>query len=406
MPTRPSLRLRRWANYALSGLGLFLSLGLYLGLSVGLGTFKTLGIGYALWALLLTCAVAFLAAVRHRRPLLYTVLALIAVGLAFIPLPLVSVWWVLPLFAYHAGKHLQKTQRILVLMVSLFYALLMGWGFALIMLFESEYGAADLAQLWILTGTICLTVTALTWMLGTTSRLRALRQQELEERAQRLEFEREQERSLAAVDERSRIAREMHDIVAHSLSVIVMQAEGGRYAAAASGELSAATSTLEQIAQVSREALAQTRGVLGLLRSSAETELAPLPTLNDLPQLVELARASGLEVEFAGITGVPSRPLAAGVQLAAYRVVQEALTNVRKHASGAPVSVTCSYSKSGVTVEVINEAPPALSQTLPGAGKGLQGMQERVTLYHGELTAAPLFTGGFQVKAFFPYSDN
>lgn len=399
-------RLRRWANYALSGLGFVFAMSAFVSIVFGINEVNDHGVAFGIWAFVLAMTSVILVAVRHRSPLLTTILALVLIALSFVPVEYFATWWILPIFSYHAGKHLLKVQRNIVLAFSLLFAFFMGRGFAALMLGTSAYTPGEFGQLWFLDATICVVTTALTWTWGTTSRLRILRQQELEERATRLEFEREQERSLAAVDERSRIAREMHDIVAHSLSVIVMQADGARYAASASGDINTATQALEQIGQVSREALAQTRGVLGLLRSSDETELAPLPTLDDLPQLIEIARASGVEVTFSDVTGTPHRPLAAGVQLAAYRVVQEALTNARKHATGAQAVVTCVYDRAGVTVEVVNEAPPALAQAMPGAGKGLQGMRERVALYHGELVAAPLFTGGFQVKAFFPYSDN
>lgn len=400
-----SLIIRRWANYLLAAFGLLFGLGSFLSFAFGMNYLEEFGIAYILWLLLLTLSTAILVAFRHRHPMTITVLALLSIGLSFIPLPFVATWWALPIISYHAGKHLQRFQRNAVLAVATLFALLMGYGFALLMLGESSYTSIDFAQLWTFNTALCVVVIVLAWTWGTTSRLRLLRQQELEERAQRLEQEREQERSLAAVDERSRIAREMHDIVAHSLSVIVTQSDGARYATLASQDVNIATQALEQIGQVSREALAQTRGVLGLLRSSSETELAPLPDLESLGDLVEIARASGLDVNFSGVEGAPARPVSAGVQLAAYRVVQEALTNIRKHATGARSSVTCIYDKEGVTIEVVNEAPPTLVVPLPGAGKGLQGMSERVALYHGELIAAPLFTGGFQVKAFFPYSD-
>lgn len=398
--------LHRLVTYLLAGIGLLFGIATWGSLNFSLGYTDVYGVAYALWSGLLTLLVPVALVLRYRWMRRSVWLILAAIVLSFIPAQLISTWWALPIVAYHAGKHFQKHERVAVLILGVLLAFCMGGGFALLMLGESEYNGVDLASLWTLDAGLCVTVTVLTWTWGTSSRLRILRQQELEERAARLEFEREQERSLAAVDERSRIAREMHDIVAHSLSVIVMQADGARYSASANGNLDTATQALEQIGQVSREALAQTRGVLGLLRSSAETELAPLPTLDDLPQLIEIARSSGVEVIFPGVTGTPHRPLAAGVQLAAYRVVQEALTNVRKHATGAPATVTCAYDRAGITVEVVNEAPPVLPQAMPGAGKGLQGMIERVALYHGELIAAPLFTGGFQVKAFFPYSDN
>ncbi|WP_188358797.1 sensor histidine kinase [Rothia aerolata] len=398
--------LHRWLNGLVALAGLLCGLLAWGSFTFGMGYAKSAGIAYLLWTLLLTLLVPVLVLLRHRSPVTALTVSFLAIACSLLPFPLPSTWWALPLFTYHAGKHFQKLPRTVVLGAGLLLAFGMGRGFALLMLGTSDYTRSNMVQLWMLNSALCMVFTALTWTWGTTSRLQKLRHQELIERAERLEFEREQERTLAAVDERSRIAREMHDIVAHSLSVIVMQADGARYALAAGQDPAQAADALEQISGVSRDALAQTRGVLGLLRSSSETELTPLPTLADLPALVELARASGLEVRFSGVEGSPALGLASGVQLAAYRVVQEALTNVRKHAAGAATEVSCVFNKQGLTVEVVNEAPEIAASPLPGAGKGLQGMQERVALYHGELLAAPLFTGGFQVKAFFPYSEN
>ncbi|MGO1321049.1 MAG: sensor histidine kinase, partial [Galactobacter sp.] len=162
-------------------------------------------------------------------------------------------------------------------------------------------------------------------------RARRLTQQALADRAERLEAEQEQERALAAADERRRIAREMHDVVAHSLSVVIAQADGARYAAAADPEV--APKTLGTIASTAREALKEMRSLLGVLRT-ADDEAAPktpAPDLSAVPQLVENVRASGLSLQFHRI-GQPRRKLPAGAELAAYRAVQEALTNVLKHA--------------------------------------------------------------------------
>ncbi|UKA48337.1 histidine kinase [Arthrobacter sp. FW305-123] len=242
------------------------------------------------------------------------------------------------------------------------------------------------------------------WTLGDLTRVRRLQLQALEDRTRRLEVEQMQERKLAAADERSHIAREMHDIVAHSLSVIITQADGARYAAATRPEL--ATEALATIAATGRDSLGEMRRLLGVLRSDDDSPTRPQPRLSDLDELLLGFRAATLQVSFDQ-SGVPRRPLPAGAELTAYRIIQEALTNVMKHAGpNATAGVTLTWQARGLQLDIIDDGRGAAADPpTPGGGNGLPGMGERVSLYDGSLTAGPVQGGGFRVSAFIPYSE-
>ncbi|QSZ49229.1 histidine kinase [Paenarthrobacter sp. OM7] len=242
------------------------------------------------------------------------------------------------------------------------------------------------------------------WTLGDLTRVRRLQLQALEDRTRRLEVEHVQERKLAAADERSHIAREMHDIVAHSLSVIITQADGARYAAAAKPEL--ATEALATIAATGRDSLGEMRRLLGVLRSDDDSPTRPQPRLSDLDELLLGFRAATLQVAFEQ-SGVPRRALPAGAELTAYRIIQEALTNVMKHAGPkAAAGVTLTWQARGLQLDIVDDGRGAAADPpAPGGGNGLLGMGERVSLYDGSLTAGPKQGGGFRVSAFIPYSE-
>ena len=235
------------------------------------------------------------------------------------------------------------------------------------------------------------------WALGTLGRTRRAYVDALVERGERLEHEAAQRAELAARDERSRIAREMHDVVAHGLSVIVVQADGARYASAKDPQ--AAGSALETISATGREALAEMRNMLGLLRSEAVGDLRPQPGLSDLAFLFDDARAAGMDVE----TSLPHDPpeVPDGVALTAYRVVQEALTNVRKHAGpGARVELSVVVGDE-VRIDVADDGRGA-GAAVDGGGLGLVGMRERVTVHGGTLEAGPRPGGGYLLSARIP----
>ncbi|EMY36032.1 histidine kinase [Arthrobacter crystallopoietes BAB-32] len=242
------------------------------------------------------------------------------------------------------------------------------------------------------------------WTFGDLARTRRLAVQALQDRARRLEIERQQERDLAAADERSHIAREMHDIVAHSLSVIITQADGARYASAQDPAI--AGQTLATIAETGRTSLREMRRLLGVLRGDEVASTRPLPGLADVETLVETVRRSGLEVEHEWV-GQPRRPLPAGAELTGYRVVQEALTNVLKHAGpDATVTVRLEWSGRGLDLAIIDDGRGAAADpSTAGSGQGIAGMAERLALYDGTVEAGPKSGGGFRVLAFIPYTE-
>jgi signal transduction histidine kinase len=243
--------------------------------------------------------------------------------------------------------------------------------------------------------TISAIVTA-AWALGFAAQQRERYVASLVARAEQAERMAEREIELAARDERSRIAREMHDVVAHGLSVMVVQADGARYAAAKDPDV--AVGTLETISTTGREALTEMRRLLGLLRDG-DTGVAPQPGLDDVRHLVAEARAAGTRVDADLPTTSPEVP--DGVGLAAYRIVQESLTNVRKHAGpGATVALRVSVDRA-VEVEVRDDGRGAAAGS-DGRGLGLTGMRERAAVHGGTLEAGPAPGGGFAVSARLP----
>lgn len=202
------------------------------------------------------------------------------------------------------------------------------------------------------------------WTSGDLTRTKRLREQALADRAHRLEIEAQHERELAASDERAHIAREMHDIVAHSLSVIITQADGARYAAAANPEI--APETLATIAATGRASLQEMRRLLGVLRGGGEASTRPLPGLSDLDELLLGIRAAGLPVDYS-VTGDARRQLPPGAELTAYRVVQEGLTNVMKHAGPkVTASVNLGWNARGLEVTVRDDGRGATAALFSG----------------------------------------
>ena len=367
---------------------------------------------------------------RYRFPYgsIYVVIAALCLTLVT-PFPdslVITCYPPVSLAAYHTGRHWTRRAR--------FRALILGWVGALAVTVQASlsflYHWEDIpARIFIslMLGVLCGSIFTVFWFLGDSRRMRELRSEEFKERARRLEYEQEQERRLAAQDERTRIAREMHDIVAHSLSSIISQADGARYAAASArtaraqqaeqsgqaqqqSEPDIAEQTLELIADTARDSLTQMRSLLGLLRTDEATAYAPVPTLSDVPALVEQSRRAGLPVTFTGITGTMARTLPQGAELAAYRTVQEALTNVLKHSPGAATTVTIHWGKDGLQLRVENDpvsstAAQHTPRPVPGSGNGLRGMSERIALYHGTLTYGLQPDGGWLVEAALPYRD-
>lgn len=366
---------------------------------------------------------------RYRFPYgsIYVVIAALCLTLLS-PFPdslAVTCYPPVTLAAYHIGRHWTRRAR--------FRGLILGWVGALAVTVQASlsflYHWDDIpARIFIslMLGVLCGSIFTVFWFLGDSRRMRELRSEEFEERARRLEYEQEQERRLAAQDERTRIAREMHDIVAHSLSSIISQADGARYAAASArtaraqqaeqpgqaqqSEPDIAEQTLELIADTARDSLTQMRSLLGLLRTDEATTYAPVPALSDVPALVEQSRRAGLPVTFTGITGTMARTLPQGAELAAYRTVQEALTNALKHSPGAATTVTIHWGEDGLQLRVQNDPVSSavaqhIARPVPGSGNGLRGMSERIALYHGTLTYGLQPDGGWLVEAALPYRD-
>src|SRR4051794_14724444 len=239
------------------------------------------------------------------------------------------------------------------------------------------------------------------WGLGNAFREHGRRESELEARTVVLEREREEKVRVAAAEERVRIARELHDVVAHSVSVMVVQIGGAR--GVVDSDPDTARDTLRAAEQTGRQALAEMRRMLGILRADDDGEgLAPQPGLEHMDTLIDQAREAGLPVE-VHTEGHPHL-LSPGVDLAAYRMVQEALTNAVKHAGPARAEVVLRFAADELEIEVRDDGrgrPPRRRAGLD-PGHGLVGMNERVALYGGGLTTGPRAGGGFAVLARLP----
>jgi signal transduction histidine kinase len=232
------------------------------------------------------------------------------------------------------------------------------------------------------------------WLIGDSVRSRRAYTQALEERAARLEHERETEAARAVAQEQARIARELHDVIAHSISVIVVQAAAARDVFTSRPDRAA--EALASIEATGRRSLAELRRLLGAVRG--DTAFAPQPGLDRLDELAEQVRAAGVEVAIT-VEG-RQRALPAALDLSAYRVVQEALTNTLKHANASRADVALRYSPDELDVEIRDDGAGAGDGD--GAGSGLIGMRERVGIFGGSMTAGPSPGGGFEVCARFP----
>ena len=236
------------------------------------------------------------------------------------------------------------------------------------------------------------------WFAGRIVRSRSRLTAELHEVTVQASEAREGEAARAVAEERRRIAREMHDVVAHSVSMMVVQAGGARRIL--DRDPARAVAAAELIERTGREALAEMRTLLGVLHAGEQAAYAPQPTLQELDKLVERIRGAGVSVA-ATVEG-ERRELPAGVDLAAYRVVQEALTNVVKHGGGAPTDVHVHYRADAVEVRIADRGSGTFDARLGSGGHGLVGMRERVRMYGGELHAGRRDGGGFEVSVRLP----
>ena len=236
------------------------------------------------------------------------------------------------------------------------------------------------------------------WALGAYAQTRRRYVRELRERAAAAEREREQLARIAVHEERASIARELHDIVAHSVSVMLVGVRGARDVLRSAPER--AEETLARVERSGEQSLAELRRILALLREPEQTaEAHPQPSLAELNELVASYREAGLPVRLELIGEPP--PLPGGVELSVYRIVQEALTNTLKHADPSNVTVTLAFRDARLELEVVDDGTP----TTPGSattGQGIIGMRERIALLGGELQTGPREGGGFRVAAQLP----
>jgi signal transduction histidine kinase len=247
-----------------------------------------------------------------------------------------------------------------------------------------------------------LAVFAIAWVLGDNIRTRRAYLAELEARAARLEREREERDQRAVADERARIARELHDVIAHNVSVMVVQASAGEELFDSDPEQ--ARESLSAVASTGRAALAELRRLLGVIRAEEERETgpayAPQPGIEYLDDLVRQVRETGLTVELS-VLGEP-RALPEGIGLCAYRIVQEALTNTLKHAEASEAKINVRYVQDALELRVLDDGRGAPASNGEDSGHGLIGMRERVALFGGELSARPVPDHGYEVRARIP----
>jgi len=239
------------------------------------------------------------------------------------------------------------------------------------------------------------------WAAGRAIRARRLLIEQLARTTEELRVSREAHARDAVVAERTRIARELHDVIAHSVGVMVVQAGAAEQMIPLSPER--ATTAAQSVQECGRQALTDLRRLLGVLRPDGEDagELAPQPGLDDVPDLLERLGAAGLTVRLTRAGTV--RPLPPGVDLTAYRIVQEGLTNVLKHAGAQGASLDLRYGEDAVDIEIRNGAGEAtVRRRVDGAGHGLIGMRERALMCGGSFTAGPQDDGGFAVRVRLP----
>ncbi|SDW76942.1 Signal transduction histidine kinase [Amycolatopsis xylanica] len=338
------------------------------------------------WAYLLTAAICLPLAARRRAPLLVLVL-ISAAYLVYLDggyLPGLHLWGpVLALYSVAAMKPPRISLAAVAVAGPVLYA-----------------GAATLRIPPVGATVQTVVICGVAVVLGGLSRQLAQRNRQLAEATEELRREHEQQLERAMVSERLRIARELHDVIAHHMSVISMQA--GLAAYVFDSDPATARTAVDTVGDISRESLDDMRRVLDLLRlpeNSGEVEFTSAPGLKELPELAERVRGLGVTVDLT-LTG-PFDDLPSGLQLTVYRVVQEAMTNVLKHAGAVRATVTVRREPDRIVAKVANGAP-AVAATGAGHGYGLLGMRERARLYGGRLTAGACPDGGFTVELVLP----
>ncbi|WCC80031.1 sensor histidine kinase [Cutibacterium equinum] len=337
---------------------------------------------------------------RREHPL--RMMSLVAVGaiiqFLFVPFPVLSIF-VVPIASYSVARWVDGRQSRWVLWVGAAGSVIgpMRWIPTIAAGYDPSSGTPWV--LLVLAMTVCAGLVLTPYAVGRRLRESALldSQQRIvkAQRYRAILAEREQQARVAEERTRNEIARELHDIVAHSLSVMIVQAEGGKALAAKKPEK--APEVLDTIAETGREALLEMRRIVGVLRQDTDAEFSPSPGLAEIADLVE---KSGVKAELTVIGDEPVVPQALG--LVVYRVVQEALTNVLKHAGrNAHATVTLTYSPTAIQAEILDDGYGDAVQG-DGRGHGLQGMRERVTSMGGHLSTGPRKEGGFRVMATLP----
>ena len=351
-----------------------------------------------LWAeYALTAAVILPVAWRRRYPLSI----LIVVGAAFLvhrvaevnEITMSSIALFLALFAAGALSQHPARDRVRGGIVAVTMTLL-GWQ----LWGEQEYVGLDLFVLSSYAIALNLAFFVTGWLLGDAHRTRRRNEAELARRADELAAEREERARRAVLDERVRIARELHDVVAHHVSVMGVQAAGARRVLGSDPQRAA--DALSSVEESGRQAVSELQRLVGFLRQNDRPDDGhPQPTLDDLDQLVA---SSGLPVRLQWVGR--SRPVPSSVALSAYRIVQESLTNVRKHAGPVETTVVVTYTTDALQVEVRNERGDAVGSG-NGSGRGLLGMRERVAMLGGRFEHGLAHGGGYRVFAALPTSD-
>ncbi|HET6920778.1 MAG TPA: sensor histidine kinase [Jiangellaceae bacterium] len=342
------------------------------------------------WALPLDLAACLALGWRRSRPLpVLAVVVAVDVAQIVVDVPANTLVYVTLIAIYSVAAYASRRRAVVALLGT--YVCIFG---ALLSPAASIEGG-------ILTATAFMAAAA---VLGDNIRTRRAYLAAVEERAARMERERDAQAAVAAAAERTRIAREMHDVVAHSLSVMVAQADGAGYAMDSSPDQ--ARRAIATVAETGRLALTEMHRLLGVLRSTGvEEERTPLPGVDQLDALIARTQSAGLPVTLS-VQGTPV-PLSAGLSLTVYRIVQEALTNTLKHA-GPTVTATVQlrYRAHDVEIEVTDNGRlaggPRTDPMTSDGGHGLAGMRERAAVYGGSLTAGPLDGIGWRIRARLP----
>nr|WP_229805887.1 sensor histidine kinase [Microbispora rosea] len=307
------------------------------------------------------------------------------------------VQWLLDIVVMPANLAVLVALYVVVSRCTLPWALAAGVVAELGLLLAMLRWSPDAWRAWVSSSAFIVAV----WLAGIYANTRRRYVEGLVERAERAERERDQQARIAAAAERARIARELHDVVAHNVSVMVVQADGATYAIDSDPEQ--ARRAMQAISATGRQALAEMRRLVGVLRQDAGSpaeDYAPQPGVAQLDDLIKQVRESGLPTEFT-VSGTV-RALPEGEQLAVYRIVQEALTNALKHGGpGTRAWVEMTYGRGEIELRISDDGRGAAAPRLAG-GHGLIGMRERAAMYGGSVEAAPRPGGGFRVVARIP----